>query len=132
MLLSELACFTYAFNLFFFECWESDADSFQFHCLYFLEIDVANSLVPQLYVGIGFRAFCEHGRLHLVQIEDEHSALSSSACDDATLFFDEAPVLVESNLHPLLNHLADRDQIVCDRTLSMCRIGCVVSSPVSI
>ena len=108
MLLSELACFTYAFNLLFFECWESDDDSFQFHCLYFLEIDVANSLVPQLYVGIGFGAFCEHGRFHLVCIKNKH------AHDDSTLFFNEAPALVESDLHPLLNNLADRDQILRD------------------
>ena len=45
-----------------------------------------------------------HGRFYLMRIEDEHSAL----------FFDEAPFLVESNLHPLLNHLDDRDQILRD------------------
>ena len=114
MLLAELARFAYTFNLLLFECRESDDDSFRLHCLKFVEIDVANSLVPQLYVGIGFRAFCEHGRFHLVRIENEHSALSSSARDDSALFFDEATVLVESNLHPLLNQLADRDQILRD------------------
>ena len=45
-----------------------------------------------------------------MRIENEHLALSSSARDDSVLFFDEAPVLVESDLHSLLNHLADRDQ----------------------
>ena len=95
MFLAELARFAYAFNLLLFECRESDDDSFRLHCLKFVEIDVANSLVPQLYVGIDFRAFCEHGRLHLVRIEDEHSALSSSAHDDSTLFSNEAPFFVE-------------------------------------
>ena len=61
-----------------------------------------------------FRAFCEHGRFHLVRIENEHSALSSSVHDYSTLFFDETTALVESNLHPLLNNLADRDQILRD------------------
>ena len=110
---------------------------------------MANSLVPQLYVGLGFRAFREHGGFHLLRIENEHPPLSSSAHDDSAFFFDEAAFLVESHLHPLLNHLADRDQILCDGgkmqdifndvwlplspngTLPMCRIGCVVSSPVS-
>ena len=49
-----------------------------------------------------------------MQIENKHLALSSSTRDDSAFFFDEAPFLVESNLHALLNHLADRDQILCD------------------
>ena len=114
MLLAELARFAHAFNLLFFECRESDDDSFRLHCLNFVEIDVTNSLVPQLYVGIGFGAFCEHGRFHLVRIENEHSALSSSVHDYSTLFFDETTALVESNLHPLLNNLANEDQILRD------------------
>ena len=75
---------------------------------------MANSLVPQLYVGLGFRAFREHGGFHLLRIENEHPPLSSSAHDDSAFFFDEAAFLVESHLHPLLNHLADRDQILHD------------------
>ena len=75
---------------------------------------MANSLVPQLYVGVGFRVFCEHGGFHLVRVEDEHPALSSSTRDDSAFFFDEAPFLVESDLHALLNHLANRDQILRD------------------
>ena len=114
MLLAELACFTYAFNLLLFECRESDYDPFLLHRLELIEIDVANSLVPQLCVGIGFHAFCEHGRSYLVQIENEHSALSSFVRDDSALFFDEITALVESNLHSLLNNLADRDKILRD------------------
>ena len=43
-----------------------------------------------------------------------HSAFSSSARDESALFFNEATTLVESNLHPLLNNLVDRDQILRD------------------
>ena len=50
LLLAELASFAYAFNLLLFECWESDDDSFRLHRLELIEIDVANLLVPQLYV----------------------------------------------------------------------------------
>ena len=115
MLLAELTRFANTFNLLLFECRESDDDSFRLHRFEFVEIDVANSLVPQLYVEVGFRTFHEHGGFHLMQIENEHSTLSSSTRDDSAFFFDEAaPVLVESNLHPLLNHLVDRDQILHD------------------
>ena len=47
-------------------------------------------------------------------VENEHSALSLSASDELALFFYEATTLVESNLHPLLNNLADQDQILRD------------------
>ena len=114
MLLSELVGCTYAFNLLLFQCREPDDDSFRLHRLAFIEIDVANLLVPQLYVRIGFGSFCKHGRFHLVQIENEHSTPASSASDESALFFDEATVLVESNLHALFNNLADRDQIIRD------------------
>ena len=107
VLLSELASFTHSFNLFLFEGREPDDDSFRLHRLELIEIDVANSLVPQLYVGIGFRAFCEHGRFHLVRMKNKHAALSSYPRDDSARFFNEALVLVELNLHPLLNHLAN-------------------------
>ena len=112
MLFSKLACFAHAFNLLLVECQESDDDSFRLHLLEFVEIDVANLLAPQFYVRISFRAFCEHGRFHLVRVENEYSAFSSFERDDSALFVDEAPVLVKSDLHTLLNHLADRDQIL--------------------
>ena len=56
-------------------------------------------------------ALCKHGRFHLVRIENKHAAPSSTARDKSTLFFDEGTALVKSNLHPLLNNLADRDQV---------------------
>ena len=42
-------------NLLLFECRESDEDSFRFHCFEFVEIDVADSLVP--YSSISELAF---------------------------------------------------------------------------
>ena len=105
MLLAELASFTYSFDLFFFEGWDSDDDSSQLHCLGF---------IPYLYVGVGFGAFCKHGRFHLMLVENEHSALSSSASDELALFFDEETALVESNLLSLFHNLVDGDQILHD------------------
>ena len=113
LLLSEL-CFTHSFDLFLFEGRELDNDSFRLHRLELIEIDVANLLVPQIYVLIGFGAFCEHDRFYLVRNENENSALSSSARDNSALFFYKATALVESYLHALFNHLVDRDQILRD------------------
>ena len=104
----------YPFNLLLFECREFDYDFFRLHHFEFVEIDVANSLVPQLNDRVTFRAFCKHGQFHLVRIENEHSALSSSARNESALFFNETTTLVESYLHALFNNLADRDQILHD------------------
>ena len=100
VLLSELASFTHSFNLLLFEDQELDDNSFRLYRLELTEIDVANPLLPQLYVRIVFGAFCEHGRFHLVWIENEHSALSSSTRDKSALFFNEATALVESTCIP--------------------------------
>ena len=47
-LLSEMACFTHTRNLLRGKVRESDYDSFRLHVLKFLEIDVADSFVPQI------------------------------------------------------------------------------------
>ena len=107
-LISKLACLVYAGNLPCREVRESDYNSFCLHVLELLEIYVANSLVPQFYVGFDFLAFCIHG------LEDEHMAFSTTVCYDVISFFDEASVIVEAYLHTLFYNLADRDQILRD------------------
>ena len=57
MLFASLTCFTYSFNPIFFDGRESSDDSFRLHSLEFLEIDVADSLMPQLYVCVDFVTF---------------------------------------------------------------------------
>ena len=71
---------------------------------------MANSLVPQLDVHLGFETFGILGRFHLVRIEDEHSTFSLSPNYESTIFFYKASFVVETNLHALLKDLADRDQ----------------------
>ena len=114
MLFPELASWTYTFNLFMFEGWEPNDDSFQLYPLELLEVDIANSFVPYLYVCIGFGAFSKHGRFHLVRIENEHSTFPSTTSDELAFLLDEATTLVEMDLHPLLQNLADWDQILRD------------------
>ena len=57
MLFAELEYFTYLLNPLLSEVREFDDNSFQLHCLEFLEIDVPNSFVPQLYVRVDLRPF---------------------------------------------------------------------------
>ena len=61
-----------------------------------------------LYISVGFKALCKHGRFHL---NDKHSAFPSTTRDDLAFLLDEPTTLVKSNLHALLNNLANRDQI---------------------
>ena len=73
------------------------------------EIDVADSLVPHFQVNVNFQAFHEHSWLHLVQIKDEHSTLSSTMSNKSTVFLNKAPILIEPYLPALFYHLAYRD-----------------------
>ena len=64
-LLSELACFAYARDLFRGKVRESEYDSFGLHMLKLLKINMANSLVPYVHVGFDFEALCKHGLFDL-------------------------------------------------------------------
>ena len=57
-------------------------------------------------------ALAKHCRFHLVRLEDKHSSLSSTLSDNPAFLFDEAPIVVEANLHAPFHDLADRDQIL--------------------
>ena len=112
VLFAELTGFAYACKLLLGKGRESDYDSFRLHSFELLEIDVVDPFVPQLYVGVGSMALGKHCRFHLVRIEDEHSTFFSSASDNSAFLFDEATMVVESNLHALFHDLADQDQIL--------------------
>ena len=71
MLFAELACFAHSFNSFRFEGRESEYDSLRLHSAEPLEVYVADSLVPQLDVCLGFETFDVHVRFYLVRVEDE-------------------------------------------------------------
>jgi hypothetical protein len=102
-----LACFAYARDLLRGKARKSEYDSFGLHVLKLLEIDMADSLVPYVQVGLGFQALCEHGRFDLGRCEDEHTAFSATVSYDSVVFFDEAPLIVEAYLHSLLDYLTD-------------------------
>ena len=54
MLFVELAGFAYTYLLLFGKSWEFDDDSFRLHSFELLKINVADSFVPHLYVGVDF------------------------------------------------------------------------------
>ena len=112
MLLAELTHLAYAVDSFRFERRKADDDSLGLHRAEPLEVDVANSFVPQLDARLGFETFCVHCRFHLVRIEDEHTAFFPPLSYDSAIFLDETTFVVEADLHALLHDLADRDQIL--------------------
>ena len=74
---------------------------------------MADSLVPQLNVCLGFETFGVHGRFYLVRVKDEHVSVSPSLGYESAIFFNERTFVVEADLHALLHDLADRNQILC-------------------
>ena len=107
MLFAKLACFAHSVDSFRFEGQKSDYDSLRLHSTKSLEVYVADSLVPQLDVCLGFETFGVHGRVYLVRIKDEQATVSLSLGYESAIFLDEA------DFNALLHDLADRDQILC-------------------
>ena len=103
----ELACFAYARNLLRGKARESEYDSFGLHILKLLKINMADSLVPFVRVEFDFEALCKHGRFDLGRCEDKHTAFSAAVSYDSVAFFDEAPLIIKSYLHSLLDYLTD-------------------------
>ena len=101
-MLSELACFAYARDLLRGKVRESEYDSFGLHLLKLLEIDMANSLVPYIQIGFDFEAFCKHGRLHFVRLEDENLTFLSIVSYELSVFSTNHPsLLIQPHLHAL-------------------------------
>ena len=92
---------------------KSDYNSVRLHRTKPLEVYVADSLVPQLDVCLGFETFGLHGRFYLIRIEDKHAAFSPPLSYESAIFLEETTFVVETNLHALLHDLADRGQILC-------------------
>ena len=102
-----LACFAYARDLLRGKTRKSEYDSFGLHILELLKINMADSLVPYVQVGLGFEALCEHSRFDLGRCEDKHTTFTTTVSYDSAVFFDEAPLIVEAYLHSLLDYLTD-------------------------
>ena len=102
-----LARFAYARDLLRGKTRKSEYDPFDLHILEPLKIDMSDSLVTYVQVGLGFEALCEHSRFDLGRCEDKHTAFSAAVGYDSVAFFDETPLIIESCLHSLLDYLTD-------------------------
>ena len=111
MFLAELASVAHSENLLLCKNGESNNDSFRLHAFELVEIDLADSFVSYLYVGVGFIALCVHCCFYLIRLEDKHPAFPLTTSNESTFFFNEAASVIEPDLHVLLHNLADRDQI---------------------
>ena len=75
---------------------------------------MAYPLVPQVDVRLGFLSFREHCGATVSGVEDEHPPVSTPLRNDLAFFLDEAPKMSEPNLHPLVDDLSNRHQILRD------------------
>ena len=125
--------YTHTFNFMPLKGWESDADSFRLHALEPLEVDMVDCFVPYLYVRDGFMAFRKHNRFHLVRVEDEHLAFSSTTRHDSAFLYNEveASYVIEANLHALVHDIADEDQILlyCWKMQDVLDVGLIAFFP---
>ena len=87
MLFTELTCFAHSVDSFPLEVRKFDNDSLRLS----LEVDVADSHVPQLNVYLGFETLRIHGRFHLVRLEDKHSAFPSNMSDESAFSMKQPP-----------------------------------------
>jgi hypothetical protein len=81
------------------------------------KVDVANLLVPQVDIRIGFLTLCEQSGVGAIvsTVEDEHPPFFASSRNNPAFLLDEGSEVRKPNLHPLVDHLSDRDQVLRNR-----------------
>ena len=79
-----------------------------------LVVDVAYPLVPQVDIRLDLLSFGEQRGADIIGVEDEHPPVSAPLRNDLTLFLNEAPEVHKSHLHPLVDDLTDRHQVLRD------------------
>ena len=75
---------------------------------------MAYPLVPQVDVRLGFLSLCEHYGAPVRGVEDEHPPVSVSLRNNSAFFLDEAPEVCKPDLHPLVDDLSYRHQVLQD------------------
>ena len=116
VLLPKLAGFT---NLCFpaTKFGQSEHHLFQLQVLKPLIVDVAYPLVPQVDIRLGFLSFREQSGVGAIigAVEDKHPPVSAPSRNNPAFFLDEGSEVHEPNLHPLVQDLSDRDQVLRNR-----------------
>ena len=93
---------------------QSEYYLFRLQVLKPLVVDVAYPLVPQVDIRLGFLSLCEHCGATVSGVEDEHPPISAPLRNHTAFFLNEAPEVCELNLHPLVDDLPYRDQVLRD------------------
>ena len=68
---------------------------------------MAEPLVPKVDIRLDLLPFHKHCCSDFISVEDERPPFSMPLRNAFALFFDEAPEMRESNLHPLVDDLSD-------------------------
>ena len=94
------------------EFWQSEHNLFLLEVLQPLVVDVAYPLMPQVDIRLDFLSFREHGGAYVISVEDEHPPIFAPLCNNLAFFLNEAPEMRQPDLHPLVDDLTGRHQIL--------------------
>ena len=70
--------------------------------------------MPSVNVRLDSLSFGEQCSACAIWVEDEHPPFPAPLRDDLAFLFDEAPEMGEPDLHPLVDDLSDRHQVLRD------------------
>jgi hypothetical protein len=81
------------------------------------KVDVANPLVPQVDIRLGFLSLSEQSGVGAIisMVEDEYPLYSASSRSNPAFLLNDGSEVRKPNLHPLVNDLSDRDQVLRNR-----------------
>jgi hypothetical protein len=81
------------------------------------EVDVAYPLVPQVDLRLGFLSLREESDVEAIvsTIEDEDPPVFASSRNNPAFLLDEGSEVRKLDLHPLVDDLSDRDQVLRNR-----------------
>jgi hypothetical protein len=81
------------------------------------KVDVADPLVPQVDIRLGFLSLREQGGVGSIvsTVEDKHPPVFASSRNNPAFLLDEGSEVCKSDLHSLVDDLSDRDQVLRNR-----------------
>jgi hypothetical protein len=81
------------------------------------EVDVTYPLVPQVDIRLGFLSVREQNGVGSIvsTVEDKHPSVSASSRNNPAFLLDEGSKVRKPDLHPLVDDLSDRDQVLRNR-----------------
>ena len=68
--------------------------------------------MPQVDVGFDLLSLRKHRGTNIIGLEDKHPLVSAPTFDQLALFFNEAAMVIKSDLHALIENQYDRYQVL--------------------